>query len=103
MVYRIRGDIAEMARTALATVAPDSARMHEMMAKHFINEGGATDAMAQYECALAIDPQLPGGGYELAEAILVDSKCVESLERATALLKKALAQNLRALSQQPVW
>ena len=95
MVYRIHSDIAERARKALATLAPDSARMHEIMAQHFINEGDATDAMAQYERALAIDPQLPGGSYELAEAIFQDSKSVESLDRATTLLKKALTQNPR--------
>ena len=95
MVYRIHSDIAERARKALAVLAPDSARMHEIMAQHFINEGNATDAIAQYERALVIDPQLPGASYELAEAILVDSKSVESLDRATTLLKKALAQDPR--------
>lgn len=95
MVYRTHSDIAERARKALAVLAPDSARMHEMMAQHFINEGDATDAIAQYERALVIDSQLPGASYELAEAILVDSKSVESLDRATALLKKALAQDPR--------
>jgi tetratricopeptide (TPR) repeat protein len=95
MVYRIHSDIAERARKALAVVAPDSARMHEIMAQHFINEGDATDAIAQYERALVNDPQLPGANYELAEAILVDSKSVESLDRAITLLKRALAQDPR--------
>jgi tetratricopeptide (TPR) repeat protein len=95
IVYRIHSDIAERARKALAVLAPDSARMHEIMAQHFINEGDATDAIAQYERALVIDSQLPGVRYELAEAILVDSKSVESLDRATALLKKALALDPR--------
>jgi tetratricopeptide (TPR) repeat protein len=95
MVYRIHSDIAERARKALALLAPDSARMHEIMAQHFINEGDATDAVEQYERALAIDPQLPDGSYELAEAVLQDSISVESLKRAATLLRKALTQNPR--------
>jgi tetratricopeptide (TPR) repeat protein len=92
-VYRIHSDIAERAREALATVAPDSARMHQMMAEHFINEGDAADAITQYERALAADPGLPGGQYELAEAILADSTSAASLDRAASLLAGVLAHD----------
>jgi tetratricopeptide (TPR) repeat protein len=95
MVYRIHSDIAEKARNALATIAPDSARMHQMIAQQVINDGDASDAIVQYRRALAIDPQLPGGSYELAEAILLDSPSGESLNLATTLLMQTLTADPR--------
>jgi predicted Zn-dependent protease len=65
------------------------------MAEHFINEGDAENATTQYEAALRSDPKLPGVHYELAEAILQQSKSAESLARATELLKAALAEDPR--------
>ena len=95
MLYRIHLDIANRARDALATLAPDSPRMHQLMAEHFINEGDAENATTQYEAALRSDPKLPGVHSELAEAILQQSKSAESLARATELLKAALAEDPR--------
>jgi tetratricopeptide (TPR) repeat protein len=93
MLYRIHMDIANRARDALATLAPDSPRMHQLMAEHFINEGDAENATIQYEAALRSDPKLPGAHYELAEAILQQSKSAESLAKATELLKAALVED----------
>jgi Tfp pilus assembly protein PilF len=95
MLYRIHLDIANRARDALATLAPDSPRMHQLMAEHFINEGDAENAITQYEDALRSDPKLPGVHYELAEAILQQSKVPESLAKATELLKAALIEDPR--------
>jgi Tfp pilus assembly protein PilF len=95
MLYRIHLDIANRARDALATLAPDSPRMHQLMAEHFINEGDAENAITQYEAALRNDPKLPGVHYELAEAILQQSKSPESLAKATELLKTALTEDPR--------
>jgi tetratricopeptide (TPR) repeat protein len=95
MVYRINMDIADRARDTLALIAPDSPRMHQMMAEHLINEGDAASAVFQYERALGADPNLPGIRYELAEAILQDSKSAPSLAKATELLKEALAEEPR--------
>jgi tetratricopeptide (TPR) repeat protein len=83
MAYRIHTELAERARDTLALVAPDSARMHELMA----------DAIAQYEKALAKDPALPGVHYELGEAILQTSTSGDALERAEHELKLALTEN----------
>jgi tetratricopeptide (TPR) repeat protein len=93
MLYRIHMDIANRARDALATLAPDSPRMHQLMAEHFINEGDAENATIQYEAALRGDPKLPGVHYELAEAILQQSKSAESLAKATELLKAAIVED----------
>ena len=93
MLYRIHMDIANRARDALAALAPDSPRMHQLMAEHFINEGDAENATIQYEAALRGDPKLPGVHYELAEAILQQSKSAESLAKATELLKTTLVED----------
>ena len=95
MVYRIHMDIADRARNALAAIAPDSSRMHQMMAEHFINDGDVEDAITQYERALTSDPKLPGVHYELAEAVLQESKSAPSLQKATDLLKDALMEDPR--------
>jgi Tfp pilus assembly protein PilF len=93
MAYQIHTHIALAARNALAAIAPDSGRMHQMMAEHFINEGDAADAITQYEQALVKDPALPGVHYELAEALLQDTRDIASLEKAAALLKTALTES----------
>jgi Tfp pilus assembly protein PilF len=92
MTYQIHMHIALAARNALATIAPDSGRMHQMMAEHFINEGDTVDAITQYEQALVKDPALPGVHYELAEALMQDTRDNASLEKAVALLKAALTE-----------
>ena len=95
MAYRVHTELAERARDALALVAPTSARMHQLMAEQFVNRGNATDAIAQYQKALAKDPTLPGVHYELGEAIMQHSTSADSLERAEHEFKAALAQNPR--------
>jgi tetratricopeptide (TPR) repeat protein len=92
MTYQIHMHIALAARNALATIAPDSGRMHQMMAEHFINEGDTADAITQYEQALVKDPALPGVHYELAEALMQDTRDNASLAKAVALLKAALTE-----------
>jgi tetratricopeptide (TPR) repeat protein len=92
MVYRIHMDIAERARDTLAATAPGSPRMHQIMAEHFVNEGDAGNAINQFELALGSDPELPGVHYELAEAILEDSKSAAALAKATGLLKESLVE-----------
>lgn len=93
MDYRIHNELAEGARDALALVAPDSARMHELMAEEFVNRGNAAEAIVEYQKALAKDPGLPGVHYELGEAIMQNSTSEASLERAEHEFKVALAEN----------
>jgi tetratricopeptide (TPR) repeat protein len=73
VLYRIHTDLATQARHTLAMVAPNSARLHQLLAQHLINEGQARKAIMQYREALQIDPHLPGVHFELGEAILMDS------------------------------
>ncbi len=91
--YRIHADLANRARDALALIAPDSSRMHEIMAQHMVNEGDLLGAIAQYRKVLAIDPRLRGVHHELAEAILKDSRSDAALDEAQEQFRAALAEN----------
>ncbi len=93
MAYRIHTELAERARDTLALVAPDSARMHQLIAEQFVNRGDAADAVAQYEKALAKDPVLPGVHYELGEAIMQIGTSEDALDRAEHEFQAALAEN----------
>lgn len=93
MAYRIHIELAERARDALALTAPDSARMHELMAEHLVSDGDAASAITQYEKALAKDPKIPGIHYELGEAILQNSTSTDSLARAEREFEEALKEN----------
>jgi Flp pilus assembly protein TadD len=93
MDYRIHAELAERARDTLALVAPDSARMHELMAEQFVNRGDAAEAIVQYKKALARDPGLPGVHYELGEATLQNSTSAESLVQAEHQFRAALEEN----------
>jgi Tfp pilus assembly protein PilF len=93
VVYRIHTDLATQARHTLAMVAPDSARMHQLLAQHLINEGDAKNAVAQYREALRIDPRLPGAHFELGEAILMDSVSAQGQQEAQKEFEAAIAAN----------
>lgn len=95
--YRIHTDLADQARDKLGLVAPDSARMHQVLAEHLINEGDATHAVQQYREALRIEPHLPGGHFELAEALLQESAAGEEQlrEEARKEFEVALQSNPR--------
>jgi tetratricopeptide (TPR) repeat protein len=84
VLYRIHSDLADQARDKLGLVAPDSARMHQILAQHLINEGDAKRAVEQYREALRLDPHLPGGHFELGEAILQDRSTGDELARQEA-------------------
>ena len=95
LAFRIYTDLANSARDGLAIVAPDSARMHLLIAERFIKAGDATMAIHQYEEALAKDPSLLGVHYELGQALLKQSLDENSLKRATAELQLALKEDPR--------
>jgi tetratricopeptide (TPR) repeat protein len=90
---RIYADLANRSRDALAVAAPDSGRMHQLMAEFLINRGDAHAALIQYRKALELEPKLRGVHYELGEAILVDSRQAPALEAAEKEFRAALAEN----------
>jgi tetratricopeptide (TPR) repeat protein len=93
VVYRVHTDLATQARDSLALIAPNSARMHELLAQHLVTEGDAKGAIAQYREAVRIDPRLPGAHFELGEAILEDSMSEQSQQDAQKEFETALTVN----------
>jgi tetratricopeptide (TPR) repeat protein len=92
IAYRIHSDLAGEAMLSLSVVAPESARMHQLMAHELARQGKAEEAIANYRIALKIDPQLPGLHYELAE-MLNTSSIPDGREEAEGEYKAALAVN----------
>jgi tetratricopeptide (TPR) repeat protein len=89
--YRTYSDLAGSALNAIALLAPDSARMHLIIAEHLINEGDRDGAIVQYRKVLELDPHLPGAHFELAEALLQKSKTQQEREEAEEAFKAELA------------
>ncbi len=67
---RIYSEQADNALNKLLLLAPESARMQQLIAEKLINSGDARDAIAHYQKALTLDPHLPGMHLELAEAYM---------------------------------
>ena len=93
VVYRVHTDLATQARDTLALVAPNSSRMHQLLAQHMVTEGNAKGAVEQYREALRIDPRLPGAHFELGEAILQTSSYEQAQQDAQKEFELALALN----------
>jgi tetratricopeptide (TPR) repeat protein len=70
---RVYSELADDTLNKLAIIAPQSARMQQVIAEHLINSGDLPGAIAHYRKALEIDPRVPGVHYELGEAILESS------------------------------
>ncbi len=73
LAFRVYNDLADSARNKLAIVAPDSGRIHLLMAEEFVKAGDAAHAIHQYELALKQDPSFLGVHFELGEALLKES------------------------------
>jgi Tfp pilus assembly protein PilF len=67
---RIYSELADNTMNKLALLAPESARMQQLIAEQLINAGDLKGAIEHYRKAIAADPRLPGMHFELAEAIL---------------------------------
>jgi tetratricopeptide (TPR) repeat protein len=90
--YRIHSDLAHEAVLSMAVVAPDSPRMHQMMAHELAKQGNTAAAIANYREAIKIDPHLPGIHFELAE-ILNAASSTENQEEIEKEYKAALTAN----------
>ena len=67
--YRTYSDLSSEAMISLSLAEPDSAQMHQLLAHEEIKEGNTNGAIAQYRKAIAINPNLPGVHFELAELL----------------------------------
>ncbi|MGI9075031.1 MAG: tetratricopeptide repeat protein [Bryobacteraceae bacterium] len=90
--HRIYLDLADESMLSITMLAPDSARMHQLMAHEAARQGNTEGAIAQYREALKIDPKIPGLHFELAEA-LNGSKQPSDREHIEREYKAALAAN----------
>lgn len=91
--YRTYTDLAGESMLSIAIHAPDSAQMHQMLAHEATREGKTNDAIQEYRKAIALNPNLPGVHFELAE-LLRTSQDVE-------VKKQAAAEYARAYKQDP--
>ena len=90
--HRIYSDLADESMLSMAMVAPDSARMHELMAHEAARYGNTEQAIVQFRDAIKIDPHTPGLHYELAEA-LSNSTVPSDREQVETEYRAALAAN----------
>ena len=69
MSYRIYSDLAGRSMLTLALTAPDSAEMHQAMARELARHGDTDPAIANYREAIKLNPQLPGLHSELGDLL----------------------------------
>jgi tetratricopeptide (TPR) repeat protein len=84
--YRVHEELASRELEFLAALAPDSARMHQVIAQHLIQIGSLQDAISQYRKAIEIEPGLPGIHVELGQALLTNGKIAEAIKELEAEL-----------------
>jgi tetratricopeptide (TPR) repeat protein len=87
---RIYSEMADDTMNKLALLAPDSARMQQLIAEKLINAGDLNGAIDHYRKALAADARLPGLHFELAEAILEGGNDAAAQTAARAELDAAV-------------
>lgn len=90
--HRIYSELSDEAMLSLAMVAPDSARMHQLMAHELARQAKDDAAIANYREALRIDPTRADIRYELAEMLNTQSSAAAQAE-AEKEYRKALEGN----------
>lgn len=90
--HRIYSELSDETMLSLAMIAPDSARMHQLMAHELARQAKDDAAIANYRIALKIDPQRADVRYELAEMLNTQSSPGAQSE-AEKEYKAALAGN----------
>jgi Tfp pilus assembly protein PilF len=90
--HRIYSELSDETMLSLAMVAPDSARMHQLMAHEMARQAKDDAAIANYRIALKLDPQRADVHYELAEMLFTQSSPA-ALAEAEKEYKAALAEN----------
>jgi len=90
--YHVYSDLADESKLSLSVVAPRSALVHQMMAHELAREGKAEEAIANFRVALAINPNLPGLHFELAE-LLNNTSVKDGPQEAETEYQAALQAN----------
>jgi Tfp pilus assembly protein PilF len=92
--YRLYSDLAGRSMLTLALSAPESAEMHQVMARELAHHHDDDAAIANYREAIRLNPQLPGVHSELGD-ILFNSQDEKLQAQAAAEFEAALAVNPR--------
>ncbi|MGI8990962.1 MAG: tetratricopeptide repeat protein [Bryobacteraceae bacterium] len=82
LAYRVHSDVAAAALQNLNTIAPDSVRVHEVLAQNFMIQERYSAAIAEYRRAIERGPRLRGLHFELGQAILAEAPTEENRESA---------------------
>lgn len=90
--YRTYSELSVQAMLSLTLAGPDSAQTHEMLAHEEIKRGDTNAAVANFRKAIAINPNLPGVHFDLAE-LLKTSQNPAVKKEAEKEYRLALAQN----------
>jgi tetratricopeptide (TPR) repeat protein len=78
--YRIYTDLAGESVLSIAMLAPNSARMHQIMGQEMSRHGDIEGAITHYREAVKLDPKLPGLRFELAEALNLSNSAADQQE-----------------------
>ncbi len=90
--YRLYSDLAGRSMLTLALSAPNSAEMHQVMARELARHDDTAPAIANYREAIRLDPKLPGAHTELGD-LLFHSPDPKLQAQAKAEFEAALAVN----------
>lgn len=90
--YRIYSELTNESILSLTMVAPDSARMHQVMAHELARQAKDDAAIANYREALKLDPHRADIHYELAEMLFTQSSS-SAQDEAEKEYKAALVGN----------
>ncbi|HEV2327031.1 MAG TPA: tetratricopeptide repeat protein, partial [Terracidiphilus sp.] len=90
--YRLYSDLAGKSMLTLSLVAPDSAEMHQVMARELARQNDNAGAVANYRAAIKLNPRLPGLHTELGD-LLFNSEDLAQQAEAEGEFKAALALN----------
>ena len=90
--YRIYSDLAGRSMLTLALVAPESAEMHQVIARELARQNHNAEAIANYRAAIKLNPKLPGLHTELGDLLFNSDDLAQQAEAETEF-KAALALN----------
>ena len=90
--FRVYSDLADEAIVTMGMTAPNSAQMHQMMAKVLVREDDSAAAIQNYREAIQINSRNSTLHFELAQ-LLWTTETVDGRKQAIAEYKEALALN----------
>ncbi len=74
LTYQLYTDLASKTMLTLALAAPESAQMHQVMARELARHGDDAPAIANYREAIKLDPKLTGLHFELGNLLYNSSE-----------------------------